>query len=340
MERKDNSIILKNERESNKLVARAMRVCAVVMTLILVLNIIGVFIIKMDAMIIAYIVGMIILLIPTLLVNILKQYHPCFKFIFVTIATIFVSVLIITLNWHAIVMFIFAIAVANMYFSKSLNIYAVSISVVFYSVAQYIAYLFQFTVDKNQEALYDVLVYCIAPRALSLFAVSVLFLALNGRTRKMLSNLLDAEAQEKMVEHMKNMQTKSLEVSGNLVGTVDTLTTVTENSISNNQSISSNAKTAAQASNETLEQINEAAENVHNISENLSKLAGETSEIAKLSENVRQYTEDNTQQMNHAMEGFAKISESTNTSKQVISELEVKSHEIANITNVITSISA
>lgn len=340
MEKKDNDIILQNEKESNRLVAKAMIICAIVFTLILVLNIVGIFVIKMQAMIIAYAAGVVMLMIPTVLVYGVKIYHPSLKFIFVTIAAVFEALLIITLNWHAIVMFIFAIAVANMYFSKSLNYYAVAISVGLYSIAQYIAYLCQFTVDHNQQNVYDVVVYCIAPRALSIFAISALFIALNNRTRKLLNNLLDADAQEKMMLHMKNMQSQSLHASGELLGAVNTLTSVTENSIKNNQCITERAKTAADASNETLEQIGKAAENVISISDNMMRLAGGTDEIARLSDNVRELTGENTQKMNRAMEGFVKISESTNVSKNVISDLDAKSHEIANITSVITSISA
>lgn len=339
MDREDNSIILQNEKEANKIIARVMRICAIALTLILVLNIIGIFIIDMKAMVIAYVVGMIILLLPTFMVNIFKLYSPTFKFIFVTIAALFVSVLIITLNWHAIVMFIFAIAIANMYFSKSLNIYAVCISLVTFSVSQYFAYILNFTTDRNEQSLYDLFVYCIGPRALALLAVSAIFIALNGRTRKLLSNLLDADAQERMMRQMQAMQEKSALVSKNLADTVDTLSSVTDNTSKNNKDISSRAEMASQASNETLMHIDEASDNILNISENLSMLSEGTGEIAHLSADVKRLTELNTNQMDMAMEGFDKISEATNVSKQVISDLENKSHEIAQITDVITSIS-
>lgn len=47
--------------------------------------------------------------------------------------------------------------------------------------------------------------------------------------------------------HMKNMQSQSLHASGELLGAVNTLTSVTENSIKNNQCITERAKTAANA---------------------------------------------------------------------------------------------
>ena len=334
-----NSIITSNEEQANIFVAKAMRVTAVILTLILVLNIIGIFIIDKPAMNVAYISGMVLLLIPTLLVNILKLKRPYLKYIFVTITVIFVCIMIVTLNWHAIVIYIFAIGVAGMYFSKGVNLYAVILSPLAFAVAQYFAYTLALTPDRNQLDMYYLIVYCIVPRSLSLVAMSVLFLALNNRTRSLLENLMDVDAQARMAERMRAMREKSVAVSETLLSTVDTLSTVSQNTTENNEMIVEVAGIAIDASEQTQQQLQEVGDNISMISENLSKLAEGTSEITSISNDVHELTEANLSNMQMVLDGFNSISESTSRSREAINSLQEKSRQIAGITKVITDIS-
>lgn len=340
MNDQDNAIIKQNEQEANLFAAKTMRIAAVFMTLIMILNVVGVFIIDKKAMAIAFILGVIILLIPTLLVNILKMDHPALKYIFVTISVAFVSILIVTLNWHAIVVFIFGIGVASLYFSKKVNIYAVIISVLAFSLAQLAAYKFGFTVDRNQVNMYYVLVYCIMPRAISLVTVAIIFLSVNNRTTKLLKSLMDVDAQAKMVDHMNRMKEKSLQVSDSLLQTVNTLSDVSENTTRNNKEISDKSRVAADGSGQTLAQLGEVSENVVSISENLTRLASGTDEITNISNDVKKLMDSNEQQMGDALKGFERICQCTDNSKEIINDLEGKSQEIKNIIEVITNISS
>ena len=335
----DNSIIASNEAQANIFVAKAMRITALVLTLIMILNIVGIFIIDMNAMVVAYISGMVLLLTPTLLVNVLKIKHPALKYIFVSISALFVCIMIVTLNWHAVVIYIFAIGVAGMYFSKGVNIYAIVLSPIVFSIAQYFAYKLNLTTDSNIKDMYYLIVFVIAPRALSLVAVSSLFLSLNNRTRLLLENLMDVDAQAKMAERMRAMREKSVAVSDTLLSTVDTLSTVSQNTTANNETIVEIAGIAMSASEETQQQLREVGTNVSMISENLSKLAEGTSEITNLSNDVHELTEANLSNMQMVLEGFDGITRSTVKSREAINTLQEKSREIAGITKVITDIS-
>lgn len=335
----ENSIIASNEAQANIFVAKAMRITALVLTLIMILNIVGIFIIDMNAMVVAYISGMVLLLTPTLLVNVLKIKHPALKYIFVSISALFVCIMIVTLNWHAVVIYIFAIGVAGMYFSKGVNIYAIVLSPIVFSIAQYFAYKLNLTTDSNIKDMYYLIVFVIAPRALSLVAVSSLFLSLNNRTRLLLENLMDVDAQAKMAERMRAMREKSVAVSDTLLSTVDTLSTVSQNTTANNETIVEIAGIAMSASEETQQQLREVGTNVSMISENLSKLAEGTSEITNLSNDVHELTEANLSNMQMVLEGFDGITRSTVKSREAINTLQEKSREIAGITKVITDIS-
>ena len=66
-------MLKENERQANKLVAKVMRITFIIFTLIYVLDLVGVFTVEKGIMTIAYVGGSALLLLPTLLVNILKQ---------------------------------------------------------------------------------------------------------------------------------------------------------------------------------------------------------------------------------------------------------------------------
>lgn len=333
-------LIRQNEREANRFVAKVMRVSSAVLTLILVLNIFGIFAIKWDAMITSYIIGMILLWVPTVLTNVLKMDHDIIKYINVTVAVLFITIIIITLNWHAVTMFVFGIGIASMYFSKGVNRYAAILSVILFSAAQLLAYKTGYTVDKNMSTLYRVIVYCIIPRGLCLFALSELFLSLNKRTTKMLTNLKDADEQARMVEQIRIMQENAQNVSETLNQTITTLSEVTENSTNRNRNISKCTAEVAAGSSETVTQISDVEVNMKSISDNLTKLVRSTDEIAEISTNVKEMTQGNTQNMQQVMAEFEKISTSTNNTKEIIHGLEDKSQEIMTIIQVITSISS
>lgn len=336
---KTNSIINQSELEANRFVAKVMRITAAVMVLVLVLDIVGIFIIELSMMIAACAVSIVLLLIPTLLVNVLKMTQPFLKYLFVCLAVAFVSILIIVLSWHAVVAYIYAVGIASMYFEKRINVLAVVLSIVCFSAAQLVAYELNLTQDRNQVDMYYVVVFCIAPRALSLFAISLIFLSLNTRTTRMLKNLMDADAQNSLLEHMRKMTEKSLDVSDRLVSTVTDLTSVTDNTSSINKTIAENTATVTVGSAETQRQLTAVSSNIESISDNLNLLAARTNEVSAISSDVHELTTSNSVNMDNAIREMNMISDSTIQSQSTIQELENKSHEILQIVKVITSIS-
>lgn len=334
------SIIRQNETTSNRVVAKTMRVSAAAMVLVFILNMVGIFTIETNVMLIATIITIILLLIPTLMVNVLKLDAPYLKWIFVSIAIIFESILIITLNWHAIVLFIFAIGIATMYFSRSLSLFATIGSVICFSVAQWIAYVAEFTPDTHMRSATTTLVNCIVPRAICLLAVSAIFLGITSRMKKLLEKILDADAQEKMVASLNTMHEKSMKVSESLSNTISILSEVSDHTAAGNKRISEGSQKASEGSERTLSDLNEVSDNVTSISSNLSKLAESTERISALSESVQQLSGDNSKNMNKTMEGFEKITASTERSKNIINGLEESSQAIKQIVEVITNISS
>ncbi len=340
MKSENNTTISRNELEANQFVAKVMLITAALIVVIFILNVIGIFTVQQTAMAIGCGSSIVLLLLPTLLINILKLKHPALKYLFVAISILFVCIIILTMNWHSVIIFIYAIGIASMYFSRAVNLLAIILSIVCFSIAQLISYKLGLTIDHNQTSMYATIVFCIVPRALSLLGVSCIFISLNTRTTKLLKNLMNADEQSNMMKHMQIMQDKSLEVSDSLLNAVSVLTTVTENTTEINKEIASRTNTTTAGSGETLEQLNEVGSNFTNISVNLNSLAAKTNEISEISQNVFELTSNNTKNMKNVINEMERINDTTLSSKETIHQLENRSHEILQIVDTITNISS
>lgn len=340
MKQTQSSIISQNELEANRFVAKIMRITTVMLVLVLVLNLTHIFKIKETPMIICCSINFVLLLIPTLLVNVLKLSHPSLKYIFVMIAIVFVSMTTVVMNWHAILLFIYAIGIASIYFSKPLSIVAIAASMIFMTVAQIFAYNLGVTVDLNQKDMHALILYCLLPRGISLFAVSLIFTSLNSRTSKLLGNLMDADEQARMINHMQKMQDKSLEVSDSLSDAVTTLSTVTDTTNQMNQDIATRTAQVANGSAQSVNQLSDVVQNFDSISQNLNNLASMTNDIARISNSVYTLTANNSTNIDNVIKEMNRINDTTLSSKDTIEHLESRSKEILQIVDVITSISS
>jgi len=195
-----NSILKENEKQANKIVAKVMRLTFIIFTLVYIMDLVGIFIVDKGIMTFAYIGGSILLLLPTLIVNILKKEGSYIKYINVICATIFVMLMCTTLTFHVVVLYVYSIAIASLYFSKKLNIMATIFTVISVSVGQILAHALQTLPDDNFPVMQDVIVYSVIPRALVVIAIAAIFTMLCSRTASLLSNLMGAFTRKNKTE--------------------------------------------------------------------------------------------------------------------------------------------
>ena len=181
----EKEILNENEKQANRIVAKVMSTTFLIFTLIYLLNLIGVFVIDTVIMSIAYIGSSILLLLPTLLTYLLKIEKPYVKYINVISAMIFVTLLSITLTYHVVVIYVYPIAIASLFF-------ATGITVVGVSVGQILAFYLDTPKDDNFSNMYEVIVWGIIPRGLVLIAIAIIFTMLCTRTVALLTKLVKA----------------------------------------------------------------------------------------------------------------------------------------------------
>ena len=296
----ENGILRENEKQANRIVAKVMRITFVIFTLVFILDIIGVFTVRLTIMTTAYVGGSILLLLPTLLVTVLKKEQGYIKYINVICATIFVTLLSITLTYHVVVIYVYSIAIASLYFSKRLNILATALTVVGVSVGQILAFKLNTLQDDNFTEMKDVILFGVIPRALVLIAVAAIFTMLCSRTAALLSNLLGAEQQKEMLDRMEQMRENAAQSSETLFDMVTELSGITETSLQANQRIVEETEHLLTGSTENTMAVEHADQRIQDIAEQLSGLSNMNQRTALLTDQIGENMQENQKRMEDA----------------------------------------
>ena len=334
-----SGVLVQNEKQANKAVSKVMRITFIIFTLVYILNVLGIFIVDMKVMTMAYVLGSIMLWMPTILVNVAKQDGSYVKYALTICAVIFITIVTSTLGYHVVLLYIYAIAIASLYFSKKINVMTMILSVIGVSAGQIICFWFNIFPDKNFTTLYKLIVYGIVPRAMVLIAIAAIFTMLCERTTGMLSNLMNAEEQERMMEEMRLMHEKSVETSKTLMGMVKELSHITENSMDSNRQIVEETGNVLDSFSKNSEEITGINERTQDINARLEELTAINRQLSDLANQVNQLSKENQNKMNSATESMEQIHRSTNECKEIVWKLGEESKEILGIIQVITGIS-
>lgn len=186
---KNHYILKENEQQANKTVAKVMITTFLIFTVIYLLNVCNVFVINHAVMNTAYSFSSILLLLPAVLTYVLKIEKSYVKYLNVISAALFVMLLSVTLTYHVVVIYVYPIAIASLYFSRLLNIIATALTVVGVSIGQIAAFYMDTVQDDNFTVLEDTILWGIIPRAMVLTAVAVIFTMLCSRTVALLGRL-------------------------------------------------------------------------------------------------------------------------------------------------------
>ena len=334
-----SGVLVQNEKQANKAVSKVMRITFIIFTLVYILNVLGIFIVDMKVMTMAYVLGSIMLWMPTILVNVAKQDGSYVKYALTICAVIFITIVTSTLGYHVVLLYIYAIAIASLYFSKKINVMTMILSVIGVSAGQIICFWFHILPDKNFTTLYKLIVYGIVPRAMVLIAIAAIFTMLCERTTGMLSNLMNDEEQERMIEEMRLMQEKSEETSRTLMEMVKELSHITENSMESNRQIVEETGNVLDSFSKNSEEITGINERTQDINARLEELTAINRQLSDLANQVNQLSKENQNKMNSATESMEQIHRSTNECKEIVWKLGEESKEILGIIQVITGIS-
>ncbi|MDF2904743.1 MAG: methyl-accepting chemotaxis sensory transducer [Herbinix sp.] len=334
----DNIILQKNEQEANKTAALITLITISFIALVYMLNVLGIFIAPQGPMTIAMAIAAALMCIPSFMVFVLKLSQKWVKYVIIAACTVMVMVMSMLLSWHVVILFIYPIAIACLYFSRKLSWFAVIISLVLFTFSQLASLYTGGVTDLNLLIPYDMILYGIAPRSIQLLTLSIIFILLTKRTRNLLQNAVGAEDQKKTLEKIMALTDKSYEVVNTLSGSVKALSEITDHSIKSNEEITKMTGNIVEGSEQTIQHVDHASAIVSNVTSDLVLIAKNNNEISKVSSDTIQLTDYNMSNMKNAADEMQQINSATKDSLAIITRLGEKSNEIENITQVIKSI--
>lgn len=334
-----NNLREQNDKVSNLFVAKVMRICIIFVLVSLILDMVGVFKINLNIMIIAGVSSTFILSVPTFMISVLHKNEPWLKYVCVVCVSVFLLCITSFLSYHVIVIFSLPMAIACIYYNPKLNVIALICSILSSSIGKYIAFSLNTCTDHNCNDLNELFIFGILPDAMLLGLLSIVFITLAMRTNKMLGSLMDAEEQEKVYNRMKELTEKSSQVSQGLTESVKTLSNVTHQTRVTNDEISENSAIVIEGIESSMSQLSVAEQNSSEIYDSVQVLAGESDEVERLFVNVRELSNDNKLLMESVTFSMQKMKETNEVSQKAMEELEAKTKRIDGIVNVIAEIS-
>ncbi len=192
-------ILKQNEQSANKAAAKVMRATVYIYTVLYILDLIGIFVVPIKAMTVAFVVSSVLLLIPTILIKFSLHEKKWMKYLIILLSVSFITISAAVLSYHTITVYIYPIAIASLYFSGSLNMFASVFTILGISMGQFISFFLPYVTDENIHNLKKLLLFHILPRAITVFAVAQIFTMLSKRTASIMNNL--REAYEKTLEN-------------------------------------------------------------------------------------------------------------------------------------------
>lgn len=338
--KKQNDILLNNEKEANIIAAKVMRITFFIYLFVYILDLIGVFVVPLPIMTVAFASGSVCLWLPTILAKICKGAGGWVKYVITVCAVIFVSISTVTLTYHVIVLYVYGIAIASLYFSKKLNIVATTLTVAGVSIGQILAFLLETLQDDNFVVMKSVIIFGVIPRALVLIAIAAIFTMLSNRTAQLLSNVMGAEEQKDMLDRMQKMQEHASKTSETLVSLITKLSKITDISLANNKKIIEESEYLLHSSEENTEAVGIANGKMQDMAAQLIELSSMNHTTALLAEEIGGNTKENQKRMDDATQNMEQIYESTNECRELIHTLGAQSQEIVGIVQTITGISS
>lgn len=210
-----------NEQEANLYTARCLRILALIVAVVWLLNIVGIFTVPANVMAIAAIISIAVFLIPTLLCRIESKHPAHRKYHIMLCCVLGISLLAAAMPKHSIVAWSAPIILSCHYYSKRLSWGAFAASAVCLAVsviaATYLGewdpYLLRSMPYEGErlitgEMLFQSLKYYAFPRCMTLLALNFICATLSSRTRNLLELQVKESADKHRIESELNIATQ------------------------------------------------------------------------------------------------------------------------------------
>ena len=334
-------IIKQNERQAALFVSRVMRLTIIFLVAAYLLNVFGIFKVNKVAMTVTIAISIILMIIPTIIINVLKIEAPWVKYVVATVATMMIGVLAVGLRYHVVVVYVYGIVIASTFYSKRLDLYTMLVTTFVLTICQIIGYYVGASHDRNVTSFKGLICFAILPRQIELSLISLVIIFFNRRTRDLLDLCVNAsKKQEALFGKLKNIMTESTNISTGLADSVEVLNGVSEESVTVSNSIEGSTKQISEGVN-TLDQLLQTTSNtINNMAECITDITEQSSHVKALSQEVNQMSKENDEIMDKATLAMQGIHSQTDLSKKRMYALEEKSQQVIQIVEAISNIAS
>ncbi len=214
----DSTAFRNNEIEANKYTAKCMRIMAIVIAVVWILNLLNIFIVPQSIMAIAASGSIVLLLLPTLICRLTKKYSKLTKVYFMVCCTAAIALIAAAMPKHGIVAWATPIALSCHYYSKKFTWMTYMATVVLMAIALPISAYFGewdvaiFGVGSVENvrivdgAIYKRLyVFMFFPRILTLAGICAIFITLSQRTHALLEKQIGDSMEKQRIASELNV---------------------------------------------------------------------------------------------------------------------------------------
>ena len=215
-----DSVLVHNGRGANLLSARILLASACFVAFVFLLEVVGIFNDGIAAVALPFGLTVALLIAAGLLIRRYRQNTTWVKYLAVSTSAVALAILNMFLPKDIVVLYIFPVAVASLYFSTALSWYGTILTMVLMTASLAVGEALGIS---DLKSFADGLATLALARNIEVLLLSLVFTVLSRRMEGMLRNLVGAEEQKRTADELAGMLQRSVETATALHGTVESL---------------------------------------------------------------------------------------------------------------------
>lgn len=317
----------KNERSVSKLMCRILLGITLVFPVFFLLSALGVFKVTVQELLQITPFGVVCTVSPMILSK-LKVPTKFIKYYSVVAVAIVIALMASNAHIGIYMTYLLAIALSCLYFDRK---FTVLTSVIVYVCLVAAVYFRSGNADLGDRSRMSWFIAYTLGYTMEYVAMSAVFIALSGRTRKLLENL---NASEKVRDILNNCGTASEKLSGLIVN----LSGAIRNSSENNRRIENEAAKTMTGCEDTLEHVRSTRSGIADMDRLMSEVLDQTGSMAEIADSSFEKSSSYIETMEHAAGSVEQIGRSGEQIRGRIDSLGECVREIAGFSGTIENI--
>jgi len=329
MIKEKSAILMKNEHETNAIVAKVLPFLSFALLAFYVMvhfNNFGGKFKNPNALTLPFIVAIIVLFIPLILFK-SKVTGWAIKYFNMLVITALVGTIYPLITGDMVLMFTFPVFISTIYFNRKLTLYTFIISTPLFAILNFIYTPLDHNIDPWSTKVIIIMLFALVAYQLS------------KKCTALLGSLIGADEQKHLLSKVSSLLINSKEVSAKVKSSVNELLKAAEDAKNFNEEISSNAEVAATDSQVSLKSADIITKNVKSVMDKIEFIDASAKDIQETSCQVNDIIVNNDNKIKSSTEQMKILSEISSESHRAINKLNEEFNKVNTIIDSISAIS-